>query len=175
MRRGRTAATLEADPRKEETMKAKPILLATDGSPSARRAVEEAVGLAKATGKPLVVVAVWQVPVTTYAYGAVPWVPELAEAEKERAVKALDEASRVAAAAGVAVDTVIAEGLSVQTICETAEERDAAMIVLGAHGWGTFKRLWFGSVSTGVLHEAHRPVLVVPSEPITEPAAVAAA
>jgi nucleotide-binding universal stress UspA family protein len=153
----------------------KPILLATDGSPSAKGAVEEAVTLAKATGQPLVVLAVWQVPVTTYAYGAVPWVPELAEAEKERAVRALDEATRAAAAVGVEADTVIAEGLPVQTICETAEEREAAMIVLGAHGWGTFKRLWFGSVSTGVLHEARRPVLVVPGSTTAQPAAAAAA
>ena len=38
---------------------------------------------------------------------------------------------------------------------------DAAMIVVGAHGWGAFKRLVFGSVSLGVLHEAPCPVLVV--------------
>jgi nucleotide-binding universal stress UspA family protein len=152
----------------------KPILLATDGSPSARRAVEEAVALARATGRPLVALAVWQVPVTTYAYGPVPWVPELADAERERAAKALEQAKAVAAAAEVEVEPVIAEGMPVQTICETAEQHDAVMIVLGAHGWGTFKRLWFGSVSTGVLHEAHRPVLVVPSEQAEHTAAAAA-
>lgn len=141
-----------------------PFLLATDGSPSARRAVTEAVALAKAADRPLVALAVWQVPVTTYAYGPVPWVPELADAERKRAENALAEASELAEAAGVELETLILEGLPVHTICEVANERDAAMIVLGSHGWGRVKRLWFGSVSTGVLHDAHRPVLIVPSE-----------
>ena len=35
------------------------------------------------------------------------------------------------------------------------------MIVVGAHGWGPIRRLWHGSVSIAVLHEAHCPVLVV--------------
>lgn len=141
-----------------------PILLATDGSPSARKAVAEAVGLAKAARCPLVALAVWQVPVTTYAYGPVPWVPELAEAEQKRAENALQEAAELAKAASVELETLLVEGLPMHTICEVAEERNASMIVLGSHGWGRVKRLWFGSVSTGVLHDAHRPVLVVPSE-----------
>lgn len=148
----------------------KPILLATDGSPSAQRAVDEAVKLAKTTGRPLVAVAVWQVPVTTYAYGPVPWVPELAEAERERARSALATAETRAAHEGVKFEGVLVEGLPVQSICECAAEHDAELIVLGSHGWGTVKRLWFGSVSTGVLHESHRPVLVVPAE---EPAQTA--
>ncbi len=146
------------------TTTGKPILLAADGSPSARRAVEEAVNLAKSMQRPLVAIAVWQVPVTTYAYGPVPWVPELAEAERDRATTALAEVAAFAKDAGVEVEQVLVEGLPVQMICETAAERDAALIVIGSHGWGTMKRLWFGSVSTGVLHESHRPVLVVPSQ-----------
>ena len=39
------------------------------------------------------------------------------------------------------------------------------MIVLGAHGWGTVKRILFGSVSTAVLHHASCPVLIVRGEP----------
>lgn len=152
-----------------------PILLATDGSPSARRAVDEAVKLAKATGRPIVAVAVWQVPATTYAYGPVPWVPELAEAERSRATGALVAAAAQAAEAGVPCDQVLVEGLPVQSICEVAEERNAELVVLGSHGWGMVKRLWFGSVSTGVLHESHRPVLVVPSEQAAATKRVAAA
>lgn len=150
-----------------------PILLATDGSPSARKAVIEAVALAKASERPLVALAVWQVPVTTYAYGPVPWVPELANAERKRAESALQEAASLAEAADIELETVLLEGLPTHTICEVAEERNAAMVVVGSHGWGRVKRLWFGSVSTGVLHDAHRPVLVVPSE--EEPSAGSAA
>jgi hypothetical protein len=34
------------------------------------------------------------------------------------------------------------------------------LIVVGSHGWGALRRLVFGSVSTALLHEAPRPVLV---------------
>jgi nucleotide-binding universal stress UspA family protein len=40
--------------------------------------------------------------------------------------------------------------------------------VLGSHGWGALKRAIFGSVSTGVLHHARCPVLVVPAEQFDE-------
>jgi Universal stress protein family len=33
--------------------------------------------------------------------------------------------------------------------------------VIGAHGWGRLKRLFLGSVSSGVLQNAPCPVLVV--------------
>ncbi len=152
----------------------KPIVVATDGSPGAEKAVENAVRLAKALDEPLTVVAVWQVPVSHYAYGPVAWAPELAEAERERADRAVSAAAAAAAEAGVDVDVVVRQGMPVDEILRLADERDAGLIVLGSHGWGAVKRLWFGSVSTRVLHEAHRPVLVVPSDPLAEQAAVAA-
>jgi hypothetical protein len=37
--------------------------------------------------------------------------------------------------------------------------------VIGAHGWGAFGRIWHGSVSMAVTHEAHCPVLVVRGGP----------
>jgi Universal stress protein family len=36
--------------------------------------------------------------------------------------------------------------------------------VIGSHGWGVVKCALFGSVSTGVLHQAKCPVLVVRGE-----------
>jgi len=46
-------------------------------------------------------------------------------------------------------------------------------IVIGAHGWGAFGRIWHGSVSMAVTHEAHCPVLVVRGgpEPLLDQAA----
>ena len=71
-----------------------------------------------------------------------------------------------AAAAGVECQTFPLDGLPVvDEICKLAREREAAMIVIGAHGWGAIKRLVFGSVSLGVLHEAPCPVLVARTQP----------
>ena len=54
------------------------ILFATDGSPSARAAQEEALTLAKATGWRVRVVTVWRIPILTgYGFAPTPYVPEL--------------------------------------------------------------------------------------------------
>jgi nucleotide-binding universal stress UspA family protein len=47
-------------------------------------------------------------------------------------------------------------------ILEAARSHDAALIVVGARGIGTLRAAVLGSVSSKVLHEADRPVLVVP-------------
>ena len=62
--------------------------------------------------------------------------------------------------------TFVRHGDPARQICRLASERDARLIVVGSHGWGALRRLVFGSVSTGVLHHAKQPVLVVPSRPV---------
>jgi len=139
----------------------KPILLATDGSPSAAEATREAIFLAHALDVPLVVAAVQHV--TMPAYGYYGWADvysELVKAEEEHVHKVLAETAEQAAEAGVVCETVPLEGPVAERIVELAAERDAQMIVLGAHGWGAVRRFVFGSVSLGVLHEAPCPVLI---------------
>jgi nucleotide-binding universal stress UspA family protein len=152
------------------------ILLATDGSVSARAATREAIELAKATGWPLHILTVWDLP-TVAGYGYTPgaYVPvqELCEAEEEHATEVVAKAVESAAAAGVTATSSIRKGYAAEEICAAAEELGAALVIMGAHGWGAFKRLVFGSVSTGVLHHATCPVLVVRA-PETAREAVAA-
>jgi len=142
----------------------RPILFATDGSPSAAEAQREALELAQLLGAPLVVVAVEHVALpavgyTAYGYSSV--VSELTEAEHKRVEKLLVSVAEIAEAAGVPWSTVAAHGFAVEEICRAASEHDAQLIVVGSHGWGAAKRLLSGSVSTGLVHEAPCPVLVV--------------
>ncbi len=70
--------------------------------------------------------------------------------------------------------TVAATGSAVDEICKKASESDAQLIVVGSHGWGAARRLFSGSVSTGLVHSAPCPVLVVrSSEHVAEHAAAA--
>jgi len=143
------------------------ILLATDGSASARAATREAIELATATGWPLHVLTVWDLPTLAgygYAPGAYVPVAELRDAEQQHAGEVVARAVEVAAEAGITASSSVREGIAADEICEAARDLQAALIVIGAHGWGAFKRLVFGSVSTGVLHHAACPVLVVRSE-----------
>jgi len=137
------------------------IVLATDGSPSAADATTAAIDLARMTGAALHVVTAWSIPASAFGYAAIPTVPELAAAERAAEDEAVAGLEHLAREAGVATTGEARQGLVVEEICEAARERDASLVVVGAHGWGTLKRLVFGSVSTGVLHHAPCPVLVV--------------
>jgi nucleotide-binding universal stress UspA family protein len=138
----------------------KRIVLATDGSPSAARAIEEAIELARLAAAELHVVAVWSVPTSAFGYGLVV-VPGVGDAEREQGQRVLTAAADAARQAGVEVETVLREGEPATEICAVADELHADLIVIGSHGWNPFRRALLGSVSTRVLHHAPCPVLVV--------------
>jgi nucleotide-binding universal stress UspA family protein len=142
----------------------RPILFATDGSPSAAEAQREAFEVAQLLGAPLVVVSVAHVtlPAVGYSgYGYSNVVSELTVAEHKRVEQLLAELAETAEAAGVKCTTIAADGVAVEEICRVAGEHEAQLIVVGSHGWGAAKRLFSGSVSTGLVHTAPCPVLVV--------------
>ena len=144
----------------------KPIVLATDGSASAAEATLHAVELARALDEPLVAVAVEHVTTPGYGYyGYADLVSEMTKIERDHVDETLAQAKAVAAEAGVPCDIVHGTGPVSEVICEVARQHDAQMIVIGAHGWGPIRRMWHGSVSIAVLHEAHCPVLVVRGGP----------
>lgn len=146
------------------------ILLGTDGSPSAQLATDEAIRLASATGWPLRVVTVWNTPIPVgYSFAAFPLPPELRQLERAHARDAAKAAVTRAAVADVDATFELREGSSSDEIVAAAEESHAALVVLGAHGWGAVKRLVLGSVSTQVLHESPCPVLVVRERKRAEP------
>jgi nucleotide-binding universal stress UspA family protein len=139
-----------------------PVMLATDGSPTAEEATTVAIELAAALEVPLLVVSSWEVPYQSAAVGWAPLAPDIDRIGEEDAEAAADYAADRAREAGVSAMTLIRRGDPEREICALADERDVRLIVVGSHGWGAFRRLAFGSVSTAVLHHARRPVLVVP-------------
>ena len=145
----------------------RPILFATDGSPSAELAQREAFELAHRLDAPLVVVSVAHahLPAVGYAgYGYSNIVAELTQAEHKRVKELLAVVATAACAAGLSCSTFLADGFAVEEICEVAREHDAQLIVVGSHGWGAARRFFSGSVSTGLVHSAPCPVLVVRPE-----------
>lgn len=143
----------------------KPIMLATDGSPTAEKATATAIELAQTLDTELVIATVWTIPFTATGLAPAPINGELAKLGEDEAQKlALDVAAR-AEEAGVETRTVVLRGIPVDEICLAAETYKPRFLVVGSHGWGAVRRAVFGSVSTGVLHRARCPVLVVRADP----------
>jgi nucleotide-binding universal stress UspA family protein len=147
----------------------KPIMLATDGSPSAEAATTEAIGLALSLDVPLVVACVAHD--TTPMYGGYYGSPEIAadmrRTQFDHVKDVLAAVEQRAADSGVPCTTMALEGLRGQVLCGAAGDRDARLIVVGAHGWDRIGRLIHGSVSTYALHHAPCPVLVVHEHEVT--------
>lgn len=137
-----------------------PIILATDGSPSATKATELAIELAHEAGAKLCVVAAWEGILTVYPYAPYGPVPEVDEAEQHRAASAAAAAKTRAQELGIEVETFVREGRPIDVVSDTAKATGASLVVVGSHGWGALRRLAFGSVSMGLLHHAPCPVLV---------------
>jgi nucleotide-binding universal stress UspA family protein len=178
MTQRRAAGTLGSFlPGKEDTMSdTRPILFATDGSPSAAEAQRNAFELARLLHAPLLVVSVAHATLPTVGYSGYGYsdvVARLTEAEHGRVEQVVDTVAADASAAEVPCFTVVADGVVVDEICRIAQDREARLIVVGSHGWGAARRLFSGSVSTGLVHTAPCPVLVVrgSDQPLERPIA----
>jgi nucleotide-binding universal stress UspA family protein len=157
-----------------------PILLATDGSPSAEAATLEAIELAHALGATLVVASVAHIVFPAYGgyYGYGEIAADLHRVETDHVTEVLAKTKARVEEAGVPCETLALDGPAADEICRAAGKHEARLVVIGAHGWGRLGRMMHGSVSTAVLHDAPCPVLVVhgANEPAeTERAAATAA
>ena len=61
------------------------------------------------------------------------------------------------------VTPLLVQGPTAETLCSQAESLDAAMIVVGSHGHGAAYDLVVGSISSAIIKQCQRAVLVVPS------------
>jgi nucleotide-binding universal stress UspA family protein len=139
------------------------ILIATDGSESAREALEFGLNLAAEQDAWAFVVHVAPgvdvMPYTSFAVAAPTLPHELSEHDREP----LSEAVEIAAEKGVEVKTELLKGNPADEIVAFADVIDADLIVVGSRGHGSVASALIGSVSRSVLHESRRPVLVVRS------------
>jgi nucleotide-binding universal stress UspA family protein len=72
------------------------------------------------------------------------------------------KAKTQAAERGVEVEVALVPKRAAEALIETADERDARMIVVGSFGEAPLKGVILGSTPNKLLHLADRPVLVVP-------------
>src|SRR5437867_3283584 len=138
-------------------MGVKRIVVGTDGSEHALRAVAWAAELAAQTGAEVTAAHAVGLLVDTPS-GPVPgWqlhdrLRQLLEGEWTEALRTL----------GVELGCRLEAGSPVTALLRVAEEEDADLVVVGSRGAGGFSELHLGSTSHQVALYAHRPVTIVP-------------
>ena len=138
----------------------KRILVGTDFSPLAERAVERAVAAA-AAGATIEVVHAWHVPLDLSAEGAVaPALAELRESLDADATRAGAELVAAWKARGVTVRYAPIEAPASDALTHRAETTGADLVVVGSHGRRGLRRFFLGSVAEATVRHAPCSVLV---------------
>ena len=152
------------------------ILLAFDGSSSARAAVQrsaalfadaEAVVVSVASGIANLADAATAARVALSDDMIRTAVARLRESAIEEARELAAAGAQMATDAGVRAraETLTAGGAPWGELVSAARRIDADLIACGTHGRGAVARAILGSVSSGLVHHSGMPVLVVPAEP----------
>ena len=135
------------------------VLVATDGSDNAQKAVEYALKLSQHHPEAEIIL--------INAYNTPPVAPEytphwkVAEAFRDRSKSILDKAAEPFAKENRPVQKVSVEGDPGQVICAYAREQGCDHIIVGAVGVSGLAALLFGSVARKVTQLAHCPVTVI--------------
>jgi nucleotide-binding universal stress UspA family protein len=144
----------------------KRILVAVDESAAAKRALWEAIQLARERPAQIRLVHVITWPIVP-PHGGCPGAEESLSAytAAQRAGQALlEQAASQAREAGLTPDTVVVESgghSTSQALVEAAKRWPADLIILGTHGRRGLHHLILGSVAEGVVRLAPAPVLLV--------------
>ena len=140
------------------------IVVGTDGSETAQKAVEQAVDLANKIGAAVHVVSAYE-PVSGQRLRdeRKQVTPDLEWAvnPREDVDSTLEDAAAVARDAGVPVETYARQGDAADAILDVAEERGADLVIVGNKGMTGAKRFLLGSVPNKVSHHAPCSVLII--------------
>jgi nucleotide-binding universal stress UspA family protein len=165
---GRCAARLRPIDHEEADMATDgPLLICYDGSEDAKDAIRSAGRLL--AKRHALVLTVWE---PAASPGGFAWLgdgttivsfAELDRAAAEHAGRVASEGVRIALEEGLGAEPITIKGTGAvwKTIRDTADNEDAAAIVMGCRGLTGVRSLLVGSVSSAVIHHAERRTLVV--------------
>ena len=141
------------------------ITVGIDGSAHSTYALEWAIKEAAVRHTPVTVLTVHLVPASGWTGNPITLPGDADDVEKARQAAeelVLKVISQLGDAQPPSVTVRALSGFPAQELIE--ESRTADLVVVGSRGAGGFARLMIGSVSSQVVHHAHCPVVVVPSE-----------
>ncbi len=141
----------------------KHIVFATDGSPSAAKASQTAIELARTSGAKLTVVFVIDpYPYMSLGEGTGDAFQAYMNAAYAASAKVTEDLVEQAKKAGVTMEKSVVEGDDVASaIVMVAEQQGGDLVVVGSHGRTGIQKFILGSVASKVLTMSKVPVLIV--------------
>jgi len=141
----------------------KNILVATDGSQHADRALAEAIDLARLADGSLTIVSVVPNPATWSLGGGYAMAADYTTLQRdlESAYREMLDGEKAKVPEGVKAEAKLLEGRPAHAIVDEVRSGGHDLVVMGSRGRGGVRSLILGSVSQEVLSSSPVPVLVV--------------
>lgn len=133
------------------------LLVAVDGSESAKKAFEKSIYLAQKCNSKIDLVHVVQCELGGDSANTF----EIIEDLTNKAKKMLEEYKNQAAKNNISIQIMVTQGDPAKVIIELAKAKSYDLIIMGTRGRTAFQELLIGSVSQKVMHHASCPVMVV--------------
>ena len=146
------------------------ILVPIDFTETSDRALDYAIELAQKVGASVTVMHAYELPIYGFPDGALVATADVATRISQASQEALQAAVSKREGRGVALTTVLRDGVPWEEIASVGNELDADLIVVGTHGRRGLRRAILGSVAENVIRTSTRPVLTIhaPAEPPAE-------
>jgi nucleotide-binding universal stress UspA family protein len=137
------------------------IIVPTDGSNVAKKALKKAIYLAEKTDTKLVVIHVINIPYVPSVFETADEIPyvEVHELLKKRGTDILKNAENMAKQSKASIELKLLEGHPAEQIVKMSKKND--LIVIGNKGMTALDRIFLGSVSEYVTHHAACAVMIV--------------
>jgi nucleotide-binding universal stress UspA family protein len=142
-------------------MQIRSILVPTDFSESASRALEHAIAWAKTFRARIHLLHAYQVPIQIGVGEPVPLPQEFFDQMRERAQRRLDELAAKLRSDGIDAATHLTPEAASRAIVEVAEQLGVDLIVMGTRGLTGMKHVLLGSVAERTVRLAPCPVMTV--------------
>ncbi|HVJ09426.1 MAG TPA: universal stress protein [Acidisarcina sp.] len=136
------------------------IVVATDFSPFAERALLKAVEMARSLQSRVILAHVIDPLFYSNSLNGAPFVPRQIE---QNAKARLEMAASLLRRERIPYELVVREGMIRDALCDLVEEYGASLLVIGTHGESRFDRDVVGSVAEKILRVAPCPVMTVGS------------
>jgi nucleotide-binding universal stress UspA family protein len=136
------------------------IVIGTDGSPGAAKAMVWGAELAAGLGADVIAVRAYSPLDELVAHPGT----DLGELSRQAAARLHDEWCAPLAAAGVTFRSHLVEDLPVAALVATATDEDADLIVIGSHGESGWRDRILGRTASDLPHDAPCPIAIVPHD-----------
>ncbi len=141
------------------------ILVPLDGSKRAEKILSDVENIAHHNKSKVIFLQVIKLPYTIIDNGDyIEWQNQELLRRKKNANSYLNDLKDKFSKKGIDALTRVTEGNVVKTILQTAKGENANLLAIASHGRNGLKRVFYGSVASGVLNHIDRPILIIRSD-----------